>query len=121
MKPLEADLRKMMSPNTASNLRESKRNSMRDFVDLAGPLGVTHFFLLSATAGASYLRLARAPRGPTLALRYMKDNLDDALGIDYPTAMHREAERLTQCSRTADHKEAVTAFVEKRKPVFTGR
>ena len=69
MKPLEADLRKMMSPNTASNLRESKRNSMRDFVDLAGPLGVTHFFLLSATAGASYLRLARAPRGPTLALR----------------------------------------------------
>jgi enoyl-CoA hydratase/carnithine racemase len=59
--------------------------------------------------------------GPRIAFRHMKDNLDDALGIDYPTAMHREAERLTQCSRTADHKEAVTAFVEKRKPVFTGR
>jgi enoyl-CoA hydratase/carnithine racemase len=60
-------------------------------------------------------------QGPRVAFRHMKDNLDDALGIDYPTAMHREAERLTLCSRTADHKEAVTAFVEKRKPVFSGR
>ena len=59
--------------------------------------------------------------GPRVALRNMKDNLDDALSIDYATALHREAERLTASSRTADHKEAVQAFVEKRKPVFTGR
>ena len=26
----------------------------------------------------------------------MKDNLDEALYIDYPTALHREAERLVQ-------------------------
>ena len=58
--------------------------------------------------------------GPRVAYRNIKDNLDDALHIDYPTAMHREAERLVQASRTADHKEAVAAFVEKRKPVFTG-
>ena len=56
-----------------------------------------------------------------MALRNMKDNLDDALHIDYPTALHREAERLVQASRTADHKEAVQAFVEKRKPVFVGK
>ena len=60
-------------------------------------------------------------QGPRLALRNMKDNLDDALHIDYPTALHREAERLVQASRTEDHKEAVKAFVEKRKPVFKGR
>jgi enoyl-CoA hydratase/carnithine racemase len=59
--------------------------------------------------------------GPRVALASMKDNLDDALSIDYPTALHREAERLVQASRTADHKEAVAAFVEKRKPVFVGR
>ena len=47
--------------------------------------------------------------------------VDDALHVDYATALHREAERLVQCSRTADHKEAVAAFVEKRKPVFKGR
>ena len=59
--------------------------------------------------------------GPRVALASMKDNLDDALHIDYPTALHREAERLVRASRTADHKEAVAAFVEKRKPAFTGR
>jgi enoyl-CoA hydratase/carnithine racemase len=59
--------------------------------------------------------------GPRLAYRAIKDNLDDALSIDYATAMHRESERLVGASRTADHKEAVAAFVEKRKPVFSGR
>jgi enoyl-CoA hydratase/carnithine racemase len=59
--------------------------------------------------------------GPQVALRNMKDNLDDALHVDYATALHREAERLVQASRTEDHKEAVRAFVEKRKPVFVGK
>jgi len=66
--------------------------------------------------------LARSlAEGPRVALRHMKDNLDDALHVDYATALHREAERLTACSRTADHKEAVAAFVEKRKAKFVGR
>jgi enoyl-CoA hydratase/carnithine racemase len=59
--------------------------------------------------------------GPRVALRNMKDNLDEALHIDYATALDREAERLVQSSRTEDHREAVRAFVEKRKPVFAGR
>ncbi|MBS0526267.1 MAG: enoyl-CoA hydratase/isomerase family protein [Proteobacteria bacterium] len=66
--------------------------------------------------------LARSlAEGPRIAYRNIKDNLDEAPFIDYPTAMHREAERLVAASRTADHKEAVAAFVEKRKPVFKGR
>ncbi|MEI7870697.1 MAG: enoyl-CoA hydratase-related protein [Alphaproteobacteria bacterium] len=59
--------------------------------------------------------------GPRVALRLIKDNLDDALHIDYATAHYREAERLVSASRTADHKEAVQAFVDKRKPKFTGK
>ena len=59
--------------------------------------------------------------GPQVGLRCMKDNLDDALHFDHPMALYREAERLVLCSRTEDHKEAVRAFVEKRKPKFTGR
>jgi enoyl-CoA hydratase/carnithine racemase len=59
-------------------------------------------------------------QGPTLALRYMKDNLDEALAFDFTTARDHEAERLIRTTMTADHREAVQAFIEKRKPNFSG-
>jgi hypothetical protein len=52
----------MMLPHTALNLRESKRNQLKDFVSVAGPLGVSHFMILTATDAASYLRVAKTPR-----------------------------------------------------------
>jgi enoyl-CoA hydratase/carnithine racemase len=58
--------------------------------------------------------------GPTLALRYMKDNLDEALTFDFATARDQEAERLIRLTTTADHREAVQAFIDKRKPIFGG-
>jgi enoyl-CoA hydratase/carnithine racemase len=58
--------------------------------------------------------------GPTIALRYMKDNLDEALSFDFATARDQEAERLVRLTTTADHREAVQAFIDKRKPVFRG-
>ncbi len=58
--------------------------------------------------------------GPALALRYMKDNLDEALIFDFATARDHEAERLIRLTTTADHREAVQAFIDKRKPVFRG-
>jgi enoyl-CoA hydratase/carnithine racemase len=59
--------------------------------------------------------------GPTIALRYMKDNLDEALMFDFATARDHEAERLVRTTLTADHREAVQAFIEKRKAAFTGK
>jgi enoyl-CoA hydratase/carnithine racemase len=59
--------------------------------------------------------------GPTLALRYMKDNLDEALSFDFATARDQEAERLIRLTMTEDHREAVQAFIDKRKPVFGRR
>jgi enoyl-CoA hydratase/carnithine racemase len=59
--------------------------------------------------------------GPTIALRYMKDNLDEALLFDFATARDHEAERMVRTAATADHREAVQAFIEKRKAVFKGR
>ena len=65
--------------------------------------------------------LARSmAEGPMMALRYMKDNLDEALLFDFATARDHEAERLIRTTMTADHREAVQAFIEKRKPVFKG-
>jgi enoyl-CoA hydratase/carnithine racemase len=59
--------------------------------------------------------------GPTIALRYMKDNLDEALMFDFATARDHEAERMIRSQKTADHREAVQAFIDKRKPVFAGK
>jgi len=56
--------------------------------------------------------------GPGEALRAIKDNLDDALAVDFATSLDREAERLLNAAGHADHAEAVRAFVEKRAPIF---
>lgn len=59
--------------------------------------------------------------GPSVALGYIKDNLDEALELSHTEAIDHEAERMLRTQSTEDHKEAVRAFVEKRKPVFKGR
>ncbi|MEM9622624.1 MAG: enoyl-CoA hydratase-related protein [Pseudomonadota bacterium] len=56
--------------------------------------------------------------GPRTAYAYIKDNLDEALDIDHASAIDREADRLLKARSTADHQEAVRAFVEKREPQF---
>lgn len=60
------DLRKVMEPNTASRLQQKRRNRMRDFISMAGPLGVTHIILLSQSSCQTNLRIGRIPQGPTL-------------------------------------------------------
>jgi 2-(1,2-epoxy-1,2-dihydrophenyl)acetyl-CoA isomerase len=63
--------------------------------------------------------LARSlAEGPSQALAGMKDNLDLALTADLVNSMDQEAEYMVRSTRTTDHKEAVRAFVDKRKPVF---
>jgi enoyl-CoA hydratase/carnithine racemase len=56
--------------------------------------------------------------GPADAIRMMKQNLNEVASLDYFSAIDREAERIVQLSASENHKEAVRAFVEKRKPVF---
>ena len=86
------DTRKMMLPFTAMKLREKKSNSLKDFVSIAGSLGVSHLMCFSTTETVklqitvlfrfsirsiidaiqgTFLRLAKMPRGPTL---YFKVN-----------------------------------------------
>ena len=58
--------------------------------------------------------------GPQIAFGRIKDNLDYALNADLLASMDYDAENLVRSARTNDHKEAVRAFVEKRKPTFVG-
>ncbi len=70
---------------------------------------------LAATARDLALELANGPRG---ALRYMKRNVNRAVLGDLRESLAAEAEGMVRSVRTADHKEAVRAFMEKRKPRF---
>jgi enoyl-CoA hydratase/carnithine racemase len=59
--------------------------------------------------------------GPPVAIGYMKENINAAIGCTLRTSLELEADRLMRCSSTQDHKEAVSAFMEKRTPIFTGK
>ena len=70
---------------------------------------------------AAFALATSLAQGPSIALAHIKDNLDHALQSDFLDSMDQEAANMVRSSRTADHKEAVRAFIEKRKPVFAGR
>ncbi|KAI5675191.1 hypothetical protein M9H77_06141 [Catharanthus roseus] len=69
LRQLQMDLRKLMLPFTALKLKEKRRNNIKDFLNVAGPMGVTHFLILSKTDAAPYLRVGRTPQGPTLTFK----------------------------------------------------
>lgn len=56
-------------------MQEKKRNNLKDFLNVAGPMGVTHFLMLSKTETAPYLRVARTPQGPTLTFKIKEYSL----------------------------------------------
>jgi 2-(1,2-epoxy-1,2-dihydrophenyl)acetyl-CoA isomerase len=60
-------------------------------------------------------------QGPLTSYRYMKANVNQATHSDFRTLLDREAETHLRCGQTADHKEGVRAFMEKRAPKFTGQ
>jgi enoyl-CoA hydratase/carnithine racemase len=59
--------------------------------------------------------------GPPIAIRYMKENLNRAIECDLMTSLQNEADKMVRCTQTQDHREAVSAFLEKRAPDFKGQ
>lgn len=59
--------------------------------------------------------------GPTVAFRYIKENLNRAAHADLEDCMDLEATHHVHCMATSDHGEAVAAFAQKREPAFAGR
>ncbi|XP_074785892.1 suppressor of SWI4 1 homolog isoform X1 [Athene noctua] len=75
VRQLVTDVRKVMEPYTARALKVRKNNSLKDFVAVAGPLGVTHFLVFSKSTSSINFKLFRLPGGPTLTFKVMQYSL----------------------------------------------
>lgn len=62
----------------------------------------------------------RLADGPPLTYRFMKKNLNAALDATLEQILDLEATHMVLSAMTNDQREAVKAFMEKRKPQFTG-
>ncbi len=96
----------------------SDRVDMDQAMSLGLVNGVFPAESLMDEVGAIARRLAS---GPTVAYRYMKENLNRAVHGDMGECLDMEAAHHIHTGQTDDHKEAAQAFVEKREPVFHGR
>jgi 2-(1,2-epoxy-1,2-dihydrophenyl)acetyl-CoA isomerase len=85
-------------------------------------LGLVNRVLPDAEVERETMALAaQLARGPRIALRYMKRNLNAAESGTLRELLDLEAWHHTRCGMTEDHREAARAFVEKREPVFRNR
>lgn len=83
--------------------------------------GLIHKAVDDAELQDQALALAtRLAAGPTVALGVMRRNLVQALESDYAKALQVEAESQRIAAESSDAAEGGKAFLEKRKPAFTG-
>ena len=64
---------------------------------------------------------ARLAARPPRALAMQKAAINEFFYPEIDKFIVRESEYMQACSRTSDFEEAVTAFLEKRSPVFQGK
>lgn len=106
----------------AAKARELYFLSDRVSADEALRLGLTNWVCEPEELQAKTMEIAtRLAKGPTVAYRYMKENLNRAMAGDVDDCLDLEATHHVHCGQTEDHREATKAFVDKREPVFNGR
>lgn len=112
-------LTQLIGPSRAKDLYYTAR---RVHADEAVQLGLFNRVVADEELASATLELARQiASGPPIALGYMKENINRAVTGDLRSCLALEADRMTRCAATKDHKEAVNAFLEKRPPLFSGR
>ena len=98
---------------------------LSDRIDMteAQRLNLVNFVVPAERLETDTMLLAhRLAKGPRVAYRYMKENINRAAsGADVDDCLDLEATHHIHTGFTEDHREAAKAFVEKRDPVFKGR
>jgi 2-(1,2-epoxy-1,2-dihydrophenyl)acetyl-CoA isomerase len=90
--------------------------------DEAKQLGLINFVTPDADLDAETDKLAaRLASGPTVAIGRTKELMHASMVNDLEKQLSMEAEGFSNCAATEDWAEAITAFSEKRKPVFKGK
>jgi 2-(1,2-epoxy-1,2-dihydrophenyl)acetyl-CoA isomerase len=90
--------------------------------DEAARIGLVNKVVDDAELLGTTMELARRIAAmPRIAMGYTKRNLAVAETGDFATSLEMEAFNQARCSQLEDHREAVQAFKEKRRPVFQGR
>jgi enoyl-CoA hydratase len=82
-----------------------------------GLVNAVHDPVLDKARETAALLASKSP----IALRLMKELANRALGGDHGSNLDRESETFGELFSSYDAKEGMTAFVEKREPVFEGR
>jgi 2-(1,2-epoxy-1,2-dihydrophenyl)acetyl-CoA isomerase len=94
---------------------------LADRVDMteALRLGLVNWVVPPEQLAAKTMEIAkRLAKGPRVAHRLIKDNLNRALNATLAECLDMESANLAEARLTEDHKEAARAFAEKRTPKF---
>lgn len=90
--------------------------------DAAWQMGLVNHVYPAAELMAEAKKLAaKIAKQAPLAVGYSKTAINKGLQVDLDTAMGIESDLFGMCFATADQKEGMKAFVEKRKPDFQAR
>jgi 2-(1,2-epoxy-1,2-dihydrophenyl)acetyl-CoA isomerase len=82
---------------------------------------VNQVFAADRLTGEAMAVANKLASGPRITLGYMKRNMNAAETEGLAACFDLEAAGHARCAQTEDHKNAATAFAEKRAPVFVGR
>lgn len=111
-------------PRTLGIKRAMEMTLLADRIDAKKALewGLVNFVVPAAQLEAETMKIAaRLADGPTFVYGQAKRLLYRSLHRDFEAQLQAEGEAFAACAAREDFREGVTAFVEKRKPNFTGK
>ena len=85
-------------------------------------IGLVNWVVPAAELDARVATIAkRLASGPTIAFAKTKALMNQSLDLSIEAQLEAEVQAFADCARTSDLREGVMAFVEKRKPNFSGK